>query len=152
MISFREMDLDDIDEIMEIEQDVYETSWSRSAFINELRYNKYASYFVLMKKYVIISYGGIWSMLDEAHITNIAVKKDFQRQGYGEKMLGYLEHKAYTKGANSITLEVRASNKAAQALYKKCGYESWGIRPNYYTDNNEDAIIMWKLDLGEDLK
>ncbi|MFP4456687.1 MAG: ribosomal protein S18-alanine N-acetyltransferase [Clostridia bacterium] len=150
MIQFREMDFGDIKQVMDIETEVYKSPWNRMAFINELRHNKYASYYILEEDDVIIAYGGIWNVLDEAHITNIAVKKDLQKQGYGKKMLDYLEKKAYEKGANAITLEVRASNTAAQALYEKNGYTSWGIRPKYYTDNNEDAVIMWKTKLEDE--
>lgn len=150
MVQFRKMNFADVNQVMEIEKEVYEHPWNRMSFINELRHNKYASYYVLIEDNIIIAYGGIWNILDEAHITNVAVKKDFQRQGYGKKMLKYLEKKAYKKGAEAITLEVRASNKAAQALYEKNGYQSWGIRPKYYTDNNEDAVIMWKTKLGDE--
>lgn len=151
MIQFREMSFGDVKQVMEIETEVYKSPWNRMAFINELRHNKYASYYVLEENNVVIAYGGIWNVLDEAHITNIAVKKDLQKQGYGKKMLNYLEEKAYEKGADAITLEVRASNNAAQALYEKNGYQSWGVRPKYYTDNNEDAIIMWKTKLEDEI-
>ncbi len=150
MKSFREMNFSDIKQVMEIETEVYESPWNRVSFVNELRHNKYASYFVYEKDEEIVAYGGIWNILDEAHITNIAVKKSYQKKGIGEKMLSYLEEKAFEKGATGITLEVRASNKAAKALYEKCGYNSWGVRPKYYTDNNEDAIIMWKMKLGDE--
>jgi ribosomal-protein-alanine N-acetyltransferase len=150
MDNFRDMTFDDIKEVMEIETDVYNSPWNRVSFVNELRHNKYASYFVYEVEQEIVAYGGIWNVLDEAHITNIAVKKAHQKKGIGQKMLSYLETKAFGKGANGMTLEVRASNEAAIALYEKCGYKSWGVRPKYYTDNNEDAIIMWKMNLGDE--
>ncbi len=137
--------MSDIKAIMDIETDVYPTPWTRMSFINELRHNKYASYFVMLYDDEIIAYGGIWNIVDEAHITNIAVKKSWQGKGFGSKMLSFLEDQAEIKGAKAITLEVRESNVTAKNLYENNGYDSWGVRPKYYTDNNEDAVVMWKI-------
>ena len=89
-------------------------------------------------------------VFDEAHITNIAVHPDFRRQGIGEQMMRFAFKKARELGATKMTLEVRLSNHGAQALYRKLGFQDRGIRKGYYSDTNEDAIIMWKDDLGPD--
>lgn len=90
----------------------------------------------------IIGFAGIWVMADEAHITNVAVRKRYQRQGIGELLLISIMELAKELKANFITLEVRASNTAAQSLYRKYGFTQVGLRRAYYTDNREDGIIM----------
>jgi len=90
----------------------------------------------------IAGFGGIWVMADEAHITNIAVRKHYQRQGIGELLLISILDLATELKADFITLEVRASNTAAQSLYQKYGFTRTGVRPGYYTDNREDGILM----------
>ncbi len=137
--------MSDVKTIIDIESTVYETPWTRMSFVNELRHNRYASYYLLECNDEVIAYGGIWNVIDEAHLTNIAVKKEHQKKGYGTKMLAYLEDQAIRRGAKAITLEVRESNISAQKLYEKHGYIAKGRRVRYYTDKNEDAIVMWKI-------
>jgi ribosomal-protein-alanine N-acetyltransferase len=91
----------------------------------------------------IIGFAGLWLMVDEAHITTIAVHPDFRRHGLGEFMLASLIDIAYDIGARWVTLEVRISNHVAQNLYRKYGFHEKGIRERYYSDNQEDALIMW---------
>ncbi len=91
----------------------------------------------------IIGFAGLWLMLDEAHITTIAMHPDYRRQGLGEFMLTGLIDIAYDIGAKWVTLEVRMSNYVAQNLYHKYGFREAGIRHRYYSDNQEDALIMW---------
>lgn len=91
----------------------------------------------------IVGHGGIWLSLDEGHITTIAVHPDHRSRGIGELLVIGLIDQAYELGAQQLTLEVRVSNVAAQRLYHKYGFAEHGIRHRYYTDNNEDAIIMW---------
>jgi len=93
-------------------------------------------------KQYIIGFAGFWIMAQEAHITNIAVRKLYQRQGVGELLLISLIDLAMGLDARIITLEVRASNTAAQSLYHKYGFTQVGLRRNYYTDNREDGILM----------
>jgi ribosomal-protein-alanine N-acetyltransferase len=95
----------------------------------------------------VIGYGGLWMMVDEAHVTSIAVRPEFRGKGMGQLVMLALFDVAVTRDARWMTLEVRVSNKGAQALYKKLGFRDAGIRPRYYTDNNEDAVIMWSEDL-----
>jgi len=91
----------------------------------------------------VIGFAGLWLMVDEAHITTIAMHPDYRRRGLGEFMLVSLIDIAYTIGAKWVTLEVRVSNYAAQNLYRKYGFREAGLRHRYYSDNQEDALIMW---------
>jgi [ribosomal protein S18]-alanine N-acetyltransferase len=131
-----------------IEDAVYPTPWSINAFYNEIADNGYASYFVAMAEDRVVGYAGIWSVLDEAHITTLAVCPLWQHQGVGKLLLEHIIAHAAAKGATRMTLEVRVSNSSAQDLYKKYGFVACGIRPRYY--NDEDAIIMWRDNLPDD--
>lgn len=91
----------------------------------------------------ILGFAGLWLMVDEAHITTIAMHPDFRRQGLGELLLVSLIDIAYEIGAKWVTLEVRVSNYPAQGLYRKYGFREAGVRHRYYSDNQEDALIMW---------
>ena len=91
-----------------------------------------------------MGYAGIWVILDEGHVTNIGVDPDFRRQGIGQGLLEELTVRAMQRGITAMTLEVRLSNYGAQALYKKLGFEARGIRKEYYQDDKEDALIMWR--------
>lgn len=97
--------------------------------------------------HLVVGHGGIWSILDEGHITTIAVHPNFRRLGIGELILLGLIDQAYTLDVHQLTLEVRQSNVAAQQLYAKYGFTSVNVRKRYYTDNNEDALIMWTEDI-----
>ncbi len=91
----------------------------------------------------IVGFAGLWLMVDEAHVTTIAVHPDHRHRGVGELMLAALIEHAYDIGARVVTLEVRVSNAVAQGLYRKYGFREAGIRRRYYSDNDEDALIMW---------
>jgi [ribosomal protein S18]-alanine N-acetyltransferase len=95
----------------------------------------------------VVGYGGLWLMVDEAHVTSIAVRPEFRGRGLGQLLMLALFDVALQKEARWLTLEVRVSNTGAQNLYKKLGFREAGIRPRYYTDNNEDAVIMWSEEL-----
>ncbi|MBE3559830.1 MAG: ribosomal protein S18-alanine N-acetyltransferase [Ktedonobacteraceae bacterium] len=96
----------------------------------------------------IIGFAGLWLMVDEAHITTIAVHPDFRRRGLGELLLVSLIDIAYEIGARWVTLEVRVSNYPAQSLYRKYGFHEAGLRHRYYSDNQEDALIMWTSEIN----
>jgi [ribosomal protein S18]-alanine N-acetyltransferase len=96
-----------------------------------------------LSPYPIVGYAGLWLMVDEGHITTIAVDPKERGKGLGELLLNALIDQAYDLGASMLTLEVRFSNNPAQQLYLKYGFQASGIRPRYYTDNGEDALIMW---------
>ncbi len=91
----------------------------------------------------LAGYAGLWLMMEQAHITTIAVRPQFRGQGFGELLLISLAEVAQDIGARWLTLEVRVSNEAAQNLYRKYGFHPAGVRHKYYSDNQEDALIMW---------
>ncbi len=143
----RPMQIEDIENILEIEKVSYPTPWSAYAFRCEIFDNDFARYFVIEGEEdtaKIIGYGGMWIIVDEAHITNITVAPEHRGKKIGEIIIGQLVMYAKSKGVLRMTLEVRVSNESAQRLYGKMGFVYAGIRPGYYVDNNEDAIIMWK--------
>jgi [ribosomal protein S18]-alanine N-acetyltransferase len=142
-ITFRRMLLSDIDRILVIEQHSFSTPWTRAAFEGELRNNHFAHYYVVESENQIAGYCGMWVILDEAHITNIAIAPEFRGQKIGEALLRFMMATAVLQGAKRMTLEVRVSNAVAQNLYYKLGFVDHGIRKGYYTDNQEDALIMW---------
>ena len=143
-IVIRAMTEEDIDAIVEIEKEAFSTPWSKESFLTEIRDNLLAKYIVAEIENKVVGYGGIWLILTEGHITNIAVKKEYQGLGIGNKLVEGLIIYCTSRGIDSMTLEVRKSNIVAQNLYKKYGFIYYGIRPKYYSDNNEDAIIMWR--------
>jgi ribosomal-protein-alanine N-acetyltransferase len=95
----------------------------------------------------IVAYGGLWLMADEAHVTSVAVRPAMRGRGLGELVMLVLFDVAMGLGARWLTLEVRVGNDVARALYKKLGFRESGVRPRYYTDNNEDAVVMWSEEL-----
>ena len=141
--SYRYMTLLDLDDIMVIEHQSFTLPWSKEAFYRELTENPYAYYIVADIDGTAIGYGGVWIVIDEAHITNIAVLTEYRGQKIGETLLTQLQNLARQQGAKTMTLEVRVSNIVAQNLYRKLGFQNGGIRKGYYTDNNEDALVMW---------
>lgn len=142
-IRYRLMKVQDIEQIMEVERASFTTPWSADAFMNELTNNHFAYYIVAEIGQRAIGYCGVWIIIDEAHITNVAVHPDYRGKKIGEFLMTHIITLSMSYGAKKMTLEVRVSNKVAQALYQKFGFEEQGIRKGYYTDNQEDAIIMW---------
>ena len=140
---FRDMKEEDIDQILEVEHASFATPWSREAFYNEIYNNKFAVYIVLEEDQKIIGYVGAWVVIDEAHITNVAILPSYRGKKLGEALLRKMMTVAKDMGARSMTLEVRVTNNVAQSLYRKLGFQNGGIRKNYYTDNQEDALVMW---------
>jgi len=143
-ISFRPMQVDDLDDVLAIEKVSFPTPWSRHTYLGELLNNTFSHYIVLLVDGKVRGYGGMWLILDEAHITTIAVHPDFRNRRYGEALLKELIRRAGELGATRLTLEVRPSNRTAQHLYARLGFMPTGVRRKYYTDTGEDAIIMWK--------
>jgi len=148
-LEFCTMTLEDIDQVLEIEQKSFLTPWSRNAFVGELTQNPVAFYLVGKHNNSIVCYAGSWLVHGEAHITNIAVHPDYRGKNIGEAMCLALLSCVAQRGMTRATLEVRVSNIVAQNLYLKLGFYSVGLRPGYYTDTNEDAIIMWKDDIDK---
>lgn len=134
--------LADLSDIAKLEKDSFAYPWSEEALKREIIST--GSFAVVAKANdILIGYAMFMLMYDEIHITKIAVNPDFRRLGIGNLMLNALLETAASNNYFDITLEVRVSNQAAIALYEKNGFESVGVRKHYYTDNNEDAMIMW---------
>ncbi len=135
------MNLGDIEAVHAIETACFKTPWSKESFYREVTDNACARYVVLREDGVAVAYAGVWFVLDEGHITNIAVRPDRRGLGYGEKVTRAMIQLAADSGMNWMTLEVRRSNVAAQNLYHKLGFIDVGFRKRYY-ENSEDALIM----------
>jgi ribosomal-protein-alanine N-acetyltransferase len=146
-VTIAEMHLAHVPAVLEIERRSFLTPWSERAFVSELAQNAYAHYIVALRGSRVLGYGGMWLVMDEAHVTNIAVHPAERRQGLGDRLLTALEERAAARGCRRMTLEVRPSNDAARRLYRKHGFVAQGIRPGYYADTREDAIVMCKEDL-----
>jgi len=136
------MRLEDVEEVQRIEEASFSTPWPPNAYRSELLTNKLAAYLVIRAEGRIVAYGGMWLMVDEAHITTFAVHPGWRRQGLGERLLLAFLDLAKDRHAREAALEVRLSNVAARRLYEKYGFRPVGLRPRYYSDNNEDALIM----------
>src|SRR6202790_209726 len=141
----------DLAAVLAIEALVFSTAWPLNAFANEIRDNKLAHYFVERLDGEIVVYGGIWVILEDSHITTIAVHPDFRGRQLGEEMLLKLLDEAILQGASWITLEVRESNDVAQKLYRKYGFTTVSTRRGYYSDNGENALVMWAGNLKGEL-
>jgi ribosomal-protein-alanine N-acetyltransferase len=138
----------DVDDVYQLERLCFSLPWSREAFRLEVEQNKCARYFIARVDGRLAGYGGMWLVLDEAHITNIAVHPEFRRKGLGRLILLTLMEEAARLGIERMTLEVRVSNTPAIRLYKALGFEEGGIRKGYYANNREDALIMWNFHIG----
>lgn len=136
------MTLADVDAVHEIECACFKTPWSRDSFIHEITENQCARYVVVREDGRAIAYAGVWFILDEGHITNIAVHPDKRGMGYGEMVTRAMIQLAADSGMSVMTLEVRRSNEIAQKLYHKMGFIDVGYRKKYY-ENTEDALIMF---------
>lgn len=139
--TIRRMTLADVDGVAAVEAAIFPTPWSRDAFVSEMK-NLAARYLVAEKDGQIIGYAGAWIIIDESHITNIAVLKEHRGQGIGRALTAGLMQYLSNLGAAYATLEVRKSNTVAQSLYVSLGFIKLGVRKRYYEDNGEDALIM----------
>ncbi|MFC0562151.1 ribosomal protein S18-alanine N-acetyltransferase [Halalkalibacter alkalisediminis] len=141
MIRF--MTVEDLPAVMAVEQDAFSTPWDSAIFKSEITSNQFAHYLVYEIDDVIIGYCGLWVVMDEAQITNIAIHSNYRGQKLGEQLLRYVIAFVKQMGVTKLSLEVRVSNSVAQNLYRKVGFQEGGIRKNYYADNLEDALVMW---------
>lgn len=136
------MEEKDIDEVLDISSLSFSIPWSKSSYIQELT-NPVAKYFVAKIDNKVIGFIGTWMILDESHITNIAVHPNYRKQGIASMLLKELLNHCKSQGCIAYTLEVRSGNKAARSLYEKHNFKQDGIRKGYYEDNKEDAVLMW---------
>jgi ribosomal-protein-alanine N-acetyltransferase len=132
-----------LDQVYQIELDSFVIPWTRRDFEKELK-NNLAIYIVALENTEVIGYAGMWHVVNEGHIVNVAVKEGKRRRGVGSELIKRLTEIALEKEMMGLTLEVRMSNAAGQRLYHKFGFKAEGIRGRYYSDTGEDAIIMWK--------
>lgn len=171
------MGLDDISQVRRIEQRTFPNPWPRDSYRREVLDNERARYLVLRRAAGgraakpaprrpfplnlltlgmdraraddIVGFAGLWLMMDEAHITTLAVDTPYQGRGLGEVLLLESAKLSRRAGATRMTLEVRVSNLIAQRLYRKYDFADSGIRPRYYSDDFEDALVMWSEDIDQ---
>ena len=136
------MVLDDLATVHDIERSSFAVPWPDEAYRNEILTNRLASYVVARAGDAVVGFAGLWVMVDEAHVTTFAVEPRWRRRGVGERLLLALLDIAIARRAREATLEVRLSNMPARRLYEKYGFRPVGIRPRYFSDNGEDALIM----------
>jgi ribosomal-protein-alanine N-acetyltransferase len=149
-LTIEPMSVDDIPDVHDIERASFPVPWPAYAFRQELETNRLARYLVVRAGDETVAYAGIWLMVDEAHVTTIAVMPDRRRQGIAGRLMLAVMRLAEEVGARVATLEVRLSNVAARQLYQRFGFRPVGVRPRYYSDNGEDALIMTTDPLGSD--
>lgn len=142
-ITINRMSQKHLEEVALLESESFSEPWTKEAFANTLTDDNYI-YLVALDKDVLAGYAGCIVSLDEADVTNIAVKKDFTNMGIGSFLLSLLQQEARAKGVKKMYLEVRKSNENAIHMYCRNGFESMGIRKNFYRKPNEDAIVMVK--------
>ncbi len=136
------MRVEHIPQVCEIEQAVFESTWSKTVFERELRCNPSAKYIVVNEGQTVMGYAGVWLVEDEAHVTSLAVALGNRGKGIGGRLLYGLVELCRQGGVLWITLEVRESNRVALRLYRRFGFVKVGKRHNYYKDG-EDALVMW---------
>jgi [ribosomal protein S18]-alanine N-acetyltransferase len=148
-LDVRRLALSDLNAIERIEERVYPTPWSRSMFAGELAKPASVSLGAFTEDGRLVGYLIVSRYVDAWHIMNIAVDLDHRRLGVGSTLLDTLFELTAGDSRRGYTLEVRVSNRTAIALYERYGFEGSGIRRGYYTDNREDALVMWKDPIGD---
>ncbi|MDQ2086214.1 ribosomal protein S18-alanine N-acetyltransferase [Herbivorax sp. ANBcel31] len=138
------MKIEDVEDILAVENSCFTVPWSKESFMQELSNKNLAIYICARVEKIAIAYAGMWRICDEGHITNIAVHPQYRRNGIGGRLVQHLINIAKNEKISRITLEVRKSNVIAQKLYTRYGFKVDGVRKEYYSDNGEDAVIMWK--------
>ncbi|GAB3799323.1 ribosomal protein S18-alanine N-acetyltransferase [Virgibacillus kimchii] len=142
-LTIRPMNVQDVEAVWQVENATFSAPWTKEIFYGEITRNDHAYYFVMLLNDKIIGYVGVWVVVDDAQITNIAVLPEYRGKKLGEKLFRYTIQKLILMNVSRLSLEVRESNIAAQKMYRKFGLVPGGIRKNYYVDNQEDAIVMW---------
>lgn len=147
-VKIRQAEPKDLDAICECEQTCFDDPWSVAMLYQEICENPSAVYLVLTHRGRVVGYGGMYIVLDEAHITNVCVLPEYRGMGLAHDLMHALQDIAASLGANAMTLEVAVSNKRAIRLYMSCGFAIQGVRKKYY-HGKEDAYIMWTTNAGE---
>jgi [ribosomal protein S18]-alanine N-acetyltransferase len=143
------MTVGDLDDVQAVERASFPVPWPAYALRQEIETNRLARYLVVRAGGRLVAYAGIWLMVDEAHVTTFAVLPEWRRQGLGGRLMVAVMRLAQEVGARVVTLEVRLSNVPAQRLYQRFGLRPVGLRPRYYSDNGEDALIMTSPPIDE---
>jgi ribosomal-protein-alanine N-acetyltransferase len=143
-VQLRRLEARDLDTVEEIERASYPTPWSRSMFASELRKPSSIALGAFLEEGPLVGYAFVSRYVDAWHVMNIAVAPDFRRRGVARTLLERLFEVTASDPRRGYTLEVRVSNAGAIRLYERLGFEQRGIRRGYYTDNREDALIMWR--------
>lgn len=144
MITYREMTVADVPAVHAIEAEVFPSPWTMDSFYHEMTTNTQATYVVAVDDTEqIVGFCGMWIVLDESQITNVAVTASARGLGIGEGLMREAIRIARERAVVVMSLEVRVTNTVAQNLYCKLGFQNGGIRKGYYTDNQEDALVMW---------
>ncbi len=143
-VVLRRLEAGDLDEVEEIERESYPTPWSRSMFDAELRKPSSLALGAFTERKGLVGYAFVSRYVDAWHVMNVAVADTYRRRGIAVALLERLFDVTATDQRRGYTLEVRVSNTGAIALYEKLGFEARGVRRGYYTDNREDALIMWR--------
>ena len=143
-VELRRLEADDLAEVEAIERESYPTPWSRAMFDAELRKPSSLALGAFIEDDVLVGYAFVSRYVDAWHVMNVAVSLAFRRRGIAVALLERLFEITVTDPRRGYTLEVRVSNTGAIALYEKLGFEARGVRRGYYTDNREDALIMWR--------
>lgn len=138
----RRMTLDDVERVSAIEAEAFPRPWTAADFRHELTENKVARYLVVEEAGEVAAFAGVHVIIDQGHVTNIAVAEQHRGKGYGRLVTAALMQYAANLGATYLTLEVRASNQAAQNLYASLGFIKVSVRKRYYEDTGEDAWLM----------
>lgn len=136
--------------VLQIEAQVYPRPWTLGLFLSELSLHDARSYFVARVDGTVVGYGGLMLSLEDAHVMTLAVEPEWQRYKLGQRLMIVMVREAVRRGAENLTLEVRISNVAAQALYHRFGLAPAGIRKGYYEESGEDALVMWAHDINTD--
>lgn len=142
-VSYRKMTILDVQAVHAIEEATFPTPWTEDSFYYEMTENQYAYYILASESDNIVGFCGMWMVLGDVQITNVAVLPAYRGQKIGEGLMTAAMATAKAHGMENMSLEVRISNYIAQQLYRKMGFSDGGIRKAYYTDNQEDALVMW---------
>ncbi|MHB1001891.1 MAG: ribosomal protein S18-alanine N-acetyltransferase [Armatimonadota bacterium] len=148
LMQIERMKYEDVEQVAALDEICFPTPWSVSAYATET-HNPAGYYIVARENETIIGYAGEWLIMDEAHITTIGVAPEHRGKKIGERLLVDILEEAIHRGARRATLEVRKNNTVAQNLYVKYHFHAVSIRKGYYTNNNEDAIVMWIDDMWD---
>lgn len=148
-VIIRRMTIDDVDAVHRVECACFPKPWTRDDFVKEMTQNTCARYLVAEEEGRVMGFAGTWVVLDEAHVTNVAVMQEYRGRGIGKMLTRALMQYAANLGVTYATLEVRRSNEVAQNLYKSLGFQYVGVRKRYYEDNGEDAFIFCCISMPE---